>query len=788
MIMKGKARFVLSAAAAFVLAAGCLGGAVSVGTAAEETEGTAEYVESFDFTTVQDFSDLTMFSAGIDPATNSDALGYTSDAWVTYAKELDDLFTLENGLKVDTSVYSGNDVSENNIYVRYNAKSFRYFTAELVYSYDDDTRNGWAGFMFGYTNFTRKARWGDSPAGVEMFVQKDGQGTYSSARLNNSNYTEGVTPENWTAVGEHTLTITATGSGVILTADGTEVISVTAAEMEEAGYELTSASMGFYLTNAAFTAKKFSVSPLNAAGDPYQSVESISVAAPAQAEQFAAVEVQPTVTPADATMQDIGYILPDCAVANGNKLYFVQPGEYTVTAYSVDDPTKTDEFTIEVTAAENYSHYPATAAAAAENFDNYYVSTGGAKDGTMYPVENYWNFNEDGSMTLKEKYRSGVDAGYVLLYLKDIVNGQAITTNSFELTYMVRTTLETPNGWHGVGFTLGDRSTVPNQEGISAFIQEEALKATIWGSGAAGVSGPFEADSAYTRGEWNLIKVKVYGEGTSRIEMYINDMETPVITYSATNMPSRELALFTTTIITIKDIYYAPLDADGNTVETVYPQSVEILNDFTGVTAGDQVQLNVSLTPEDATDNTFSYSSSNALVATVNASGLVTFLNAGQTTLTVRCNGDPSVYDEVTVTVVEKEVLPTAVSFDVTPSDAVVGGRYTLLVTVTPDNVTDYGVRFTSSDESVATVDDEGRLSYVGAGETVITVICTADESVTASFTLTVRAAEGTSSGTSSGTSAGNGAGGCGSFLAGGTAIGIAALGFAALQLRRKRK
>ena len=139
--------------------------------------------------------------------------------------------------------------------------------------------------------------------------------------------------------------------------------------------------MGFYFTNAVFTAKKFSVSPLNEAGDPYQAVESVSVTAAAQIAQFAPLSVQSEVLPANASMKAVGYILPDGAIADGNTIYFVKPGDYTVTAYAIDDPAKTDEFTVKVTAAENYFNYPTTAEAAAKNFDNYFVTNGGSKDG-----------------------------------------------------------------------------------------------------------------------------------------------------------------------------------------------------------------------------------------------------------------------------------------------------------------------------------------------------------------------------------------------------------------------
>ncbi len=223
------------------------------------------YERVFDFTTMTSMDEVSMFSAGIDP--QADGGSYTDASWVTYARGMDELFTLENGLKVNTSVYSGNDASENNIYVRYNVKNLQYFQAELKYTYDSMDRNGWAGFILGVTNFERKVRWPDNPNGIELFVQREGKGTYSSNKINGGGWSEGIIPAGWEMLGEHTLTIVAIESGITLYADGVKVIAISAAEMADKDYQLALASFGFLFNNAQFTAKSFSFSPLSANGE-----------------------------------------------------------------------------------------------------------------------------------------------------------------------------------------------------------------------------------------------------------------------------------------------------------------------------------------------------------------------------------------------------------------------------------------------------------------------------------------------------------------------------------------
>ncbi|MBP3434429.1 MAG: Ig-like domain-containing protein, partial [Clostridia bacterium] len=144
-----------------------------------------------------------------------------------------------------------------------------------------------------------------------------------------------------------------------------------------------------------------------------------------------------------------------------------------------------------------------------------------------------------------------------------------------------------------------------------------------------------------------------------------------------------------------------------------------------------------------------------------------------------------AIYKEIKITVTEKEVLPTSVSFDATPTAAVVGGKYTLFVTVLPEDAKNYAVTFTSSNTAVATVDEEGRLTYVGAGETVITVKCVADESVTASFTLTVTAANDTTNDTANSTSDDT-KGGCSGSLGGALCV-LPMLGVAFVAMKKKK-
>ncbi len=78
-------------------------------------------------------------------------------------------------------------------------------------------------------------------------------------------------------------------------------------------------------------------------------------------------------------------------------------------------------------------------------------------------------------------------------------------------------------------------------------------------------------------------------------------------------------------------------------------------------------------------------------------------------------------------------------TLDQTSASIKVGENVTFKATVTPDNATDKTVTWRSSDESIATVDANGKVTALKAGEVTITATC-GDQS--ASATVTVTAAE----------------------------------------------
>ena len=131
---------------------------------------------------------------------------------------------------------------------------------------------------------------------------------------------------------------------------------------------------------------------------------------------------------------------------------------------------------------------------------------------------------------------------------------------------------------------------------------------------------------------------------------------------------------------------------------------------------GQSEPLSANVYPDNATDKTVAWNSSNTSVATVDQNGRVTAIGGGVATITANA-GDKQAFCAVTVT-----VPVSSVTLDKTELALVQGNSETLSATVNPSDASDKTVIWSSSDTAVATVDTNGKVTAVKAGKSIITV------------------------------------------------------------------
>ena len=135
------------------------------------------------------------------------------------------------------------------------------------------------------------------------------------------------------------------------------------------------------------------------------------------------------------------------------------------------------------------------------------------------------------------------------------------------------------------------------------------------------------------------------------------------------------------------------------------------------LTVGKTATLKATVKPDDATDKTVTWTSSDTAVATV-SNGTVTAVSAGAATITAKA-GDIEANCTVTVTKPAPQAV-TGVTLNRDTLSLTVGKTATLRATVKPDDAADKTVTWTSSNEAVATVSN-GTVTAVSVGEAIIT-------------------------------------------------------------------
>lgn len=178
------------------------------------------------------------------------------------------------------------------------------------------------------------------------------------------------------------------------------------------------------------------------------------------------------------------------------------------------------------------------------------------------------------------------------------------------------------------------------------------------------------------------------------------------------------------------------------------PDSLDVkLND------GSETTVEATVSPTDATDVKVSYASTDEAVATIDKDGRVQVLQPGECDIVTTLTQEGK-------KVVEKKTHIKAfyevegITLDKTEGILTAGNTVTLNATVLPEEIADETiVTWTSSDEKVATVDENGKVTAIAAGEATITA--NAGEK-SATYKLTVQAKKVAQTTTNKNTNKGN--------------------------------
>lgn len=158
---------------------------------------------------------------------------------------------------------------------------------------------------------------------------------------------------------------------------------------------------------------------------------------------------------------------------------------------------------------------------------------------------------------------------------------------------------------------------------------------------------------------------------------------------------------------------------DSGVITVVVTPTGISMPDSVTLSMGTNINASVEATvvPEDATDVVVEYVSSDEAVATVDDTGYITAVAAGEADITA------TIADAGLAATCHVTVTPAIESMDMSKESLTMkpGATNTLSVTVSPENADISGMTWTSSDEAVVTVDQDGNVTAVADGTATIT-------------------------------------------------------------------
>ena len=172
------------------------------------------------------------------------------------------------------------------------------------------------------------------------------------------------------------------------------------------------------------------------------------------------------------------------------------------------------------------------------------------------------------------------------------------------------------------------------------------------------------------------------------------------------------------------------------TVVPTLATSIELDITEISLEATETATLIATVLPELTTDKSVKWASSDETVVVVDENGVVTAVAVGEATITATTVDDSNLSATCQVTVIP--TLATSIELDKTEISLEATETATLVATVLPDLTTNKSVTWSSSNESIATVDENGVVTAIAVGEAIITVTSTDGSNLSATCKVTV--------------------------------------------------
>lgn len=234
-------------------------------------------------------------------------------------------------------------------------------------------------------------------------------------------------------------------------------------------------------------------------------------------------------------------------------------------------------------------------------------------------------------------------------------------------------------------------------------------------------------------GETHQLNCSVLPDDTSDKSLIYTSSDTTVAAVSGTGLITAIKS--GTTIITAETADGSDITKSMELTVKQYVTSFDVTPIDPVLYVGSDEQLNITALPADATDKTFSCTTSDETIASVNSTGLISAKKAGTANIIITAEDRNIISKMITVTVKQKA---QSISIDNQPDEIYLKNSYQLNYTVLPADTTDKSVTYSSSNNEVATIDSSGLITPISKGRTTITVTANDGSAVSKSFEIEI--------------------------------------------------
>lgn len=151
--------------------------------------------------------------------------------------------------------------------------------------------------------------------------------------------------------------------------------------------------------------------------------------------------------------------------------------------------------------------------------------------------------------------------------------------------------------------------------------------------------------------------------------------------------------------------------------DLVYVTSLAITNKVDKLPAYSEYKVKFSYEPSNATYTKVVFKSSDESVATVSDSGMIKVLGSGKATIYAYCVFDQTIVDSFEFEVQERDMINVTY-----PGNGVLDIEETVQIDAILQGASSNTIEYSSSDESIATVNSNGLVTAVGEGLVIITI------------------------------------------------------------------